>query len=316
MRSSDLPFSDLVACAVHAPSVLNTQPWRFALGDGTVRLYADRSRQLRALDPDGRDLVVSCGAALFYLRTAARHAGLAPLVDVLPDRDDPDLLAAVRFVPEPPPADGRLFRALSARHTNRHPFADAAIPAEAARAMADAASEEGTHLYVLTEWEDRAAVAHLVAQGAAAQSYDPDVSDDLRAWLRADADPRPDGVRDGLQGEWDRRTTLRTPISAFAANKGDLVRAAPAVGVVTTEGDGTADWLAAGQALAHVLVVAADRGISASFANEPVEVEGLRGRLAARLGAGFPQVAFRLGYPGPEGGAPRRPAHAVIDDAR
>jgi hypothetical protein len=316
MRPSDLSLRDLVECAVHAPSVLNTQPWRFALDDGAVRLYADRSRQLRALDPQGRDLVVSCGAALFYLRTAARHAGWAPLAEVLPDRDDPDLLAVVRFVPEPSHADDRLFRALSARHTNRHPFADAAVPAEAVRAMVDAASGEGARLHLLTGWEDRAAVAHLVSEGATVQSHDPAVSDDLRAWLRADADPRPDGVRDLLQGEWDRKTTLRTPVSAFASNKGDLVRAAPAIGVVTTEGDGPADWLAAGQALAHGLVVAAGLGLSASFANEPVEVEGLRGRLAARLGPGYPQVAFRLGYPSPEGGAPRRPAHAVIDDAR
>ena len=298
---SDAEIDRLLAHVDRAPSVLNTRPWRFVVDRGAVHVHADRSRQLLALDPDGRDLVVSCGAALFYLRTAARHAGWAPVVEVLPEPGDPDVLAAVRFVPQPAPDDDRLFRALSVRHTHRHPFTDAAIPTDVVREMVEATSAEGSRLHMLTKWEDRAGVSRLVEEGVAIQGFDPAVADDLRAWLRSDTDPRPDGIRDAVQGEWDRRSDLRTPLADVAVHKSDLARAAPALGVVSTAADGPADWLTAGEAMAHALVVAASRGVSASFINQPVEVESLRTRLAGRLGGVFPQVAFRLGYPSDEG---------------
>src|SRR4051794_15966274 len=58
-----------------APSVFNTQPWRWRIVADTVELRADRGRQLATLDPDGRMLTVSCGAALHHLRTVLDGAG-------------------------------------------------------------------------------------------------------------------------------------------------------------------------------------------------------------------------------------------------
>src|SRR5687767_6280173 len=82
-----------------APSVLNTQPWRFAERRSGIDLYADRTRQLLALDPSGRQLTVSCGAALFNLRMAILASYRTPEVSLLPDPSDRDLLARVQFGP-------------------------------------------------------------------------------------------------------------------------------------------------------------------------------------------------------------------------
>jgi hypothetical protein len=79
--------------AGRAPSVHNTQPWRWQLGDAAVHLYADTERWLPATDPDGRDLLVSCGAWLHHLRMALAASDIGVTVDRLPDPDDPDLLA-------------------------------------------------------------------------------------------------------------------------------------------------------------------------------------------------------------------------------
>src|SRR6516225_8686290 len=57
----------LIATAARAPSVQNTQPWRFRVGDYVIELYADLGRKLK-VDPAGRELLISCGAALFGLR--------------------------------------------------------------------------------------------------------------------------------------------------------------------------------------------------------------------------------------------------------
>src|SRR5687768_12101284 len=74
---------DAVRQAVHAPSSHNTQPWVFHLrGDDVLELYADRSRALPVIDPEDRELTISCGAALFHLRAALRSAGLEAEVEL------------------------------------------------------------------------------------------------------------------------------------------------------------------------------------------------------------------------------------------
>ncbi|MDX1421374.1 MAG: nitroreductase, partial [Rubricoccaceae bacterium] len=135
----------LLRYAALAPSVLNTQPWRFAVGGEEAHLYADRSRQLRALDPTGRELVVSCGAALFHLRVAARHFGFEGAAVPFPSPEDPDHLATFRLADPRPPGerDHRLFRAIGLRRTNRDTFAAGAGPDDAGAALETAARTAG-----------------------------------------------------------------------------------------------------------------------------------------------------------------------------
>ena len=93
---------ELVSLAIRAPSVHNTQPWVWRIGPDSIELYADESRRLDASDPAGRDLMISCGAALHHLRVAALASGLLPAVSRLPDPGDPGLLARLTFTPAPP----------------------------------------------------------------------------------------------------------------------------------------------------------------------------------------------------------------------
>ena len=72
MNSTPFPVSieelrPLVAQAVLAPSSHNTQPWLWLLLEGSVTLFADRTRALPVNDPDDRELTMSCGAALLNL---------------------------------------------------------------------------------------------------------------------------------------------------------------------------------------------------------------------------------------------------------
>ena len=85
----------LVGVAARAPSVHNTQPWRFKVGDHAVELFADASRQLRQ-DLAGREMLISCGAALFGLRLAVRSLGYLAEVELFPEPAVPLLLARVR----------------------------------------------------------------------------------------------------------------------------------------------------------------------------------------------------------------------------
>jgi hypothetical protein len=81
---SDGERATLLAAAIAAPSIHNTQPWLFHIGNDTVDVYADPTRQLTEQDPDGRAMVISCGAAVLNVRVAAEHLGHETKTEVLP----------------------------------------------------------------------------------------------------------------------------------------------------------------------------------------------------------------------------------------
>ena len=115
--------SALLTAAGQAPSLHNSQPWRFRLRPRSIELHADLDRQLPVADPDGRELRLACGAALFNLRLALHGLGIRPTVTLFPDPAQPALLAAVRRGGHKPPTPHqlRLLQAIPARQTNRRP---------------------------------------------------------------------------------------------------------------------------------------------------------------------------------------------------
>jgi nitroreductase len=112
----------LIATAARAPSVHNTQPWRFKVSRYTIELHADLRRKLR-VDPLGREMLISCGAAVFGLRLGVRSLGYLPLVELLPDPARLRLLARVRLGAAVPMTarEREMLEALPHRHTHRGP---------------------------------------------------------------------------------------------------------------------------------------------------------------------------------------------------
>jgi len=104
----------LVGYAILAPSSHNTQPWRFVVAADRIELWFDPSRSLPAIDPEQRQLFMSCGAALMNLRLAIRRFGHTERVRHLPDPGHPDLIASVSRGEAAPPAarDVALFEAI------------------------------------------------------------------------------------------------------------------------------------------------------------------------------------------------------------
>ena len=113
----------LLRYAILAPSSHNTQPWLFRLRHSYVELHADRSRACPVVDPNDRELIMSCGCALFQLRCAMRHFGRLGNVEILPEHN-PNLLARVHWGSEneSTPMQSRVFDAMTLRRTNRQPF--------------------------------------------------------------------------------------------------------------------------------------------------------------------------------------------------
>jgi nitroreductase len=314
VRAAELPAAGarerLAFClryAVLAPSGHNTQPWRFRRAGDALELRADRARALPVVDPEDRELVISCGAALGQARLAAAALGVALSVARWPSAADRDLLARLSGGGEAEPcAEGpAILAALLGRRTHRFAFAPAALPEAALEAAARAAAAEGARLVVIPGGAERRAVARLVAEGDRLQMADPAFRRELAGWLRA----RSLGARDGMSAEGFGMPDLLTFMGALAIRSFDLgagqaakdealAEGSPALAALCTPGDAPADWLAAGEALAALLARLGRDGLAASYLNQPIEVAALRPRLAALLGTpDAPQLLLRIGRP-------------------
>ena len=325
----------LLRWTILAPSGHNTQPWLFRIRDDEVEILPDLRRALPVVDPDDRELVMSCGAALFHLRVAMRrfgHAGRVRTVVGLPDehpltpvRGLPEVVARVGLdgPHEPTAEELRLFRAIRRRRTNRKPFEDREVEAGLLEALREAAGEEGAWLEVIDEDDRKEALAELVAEGNRVQGADASFRRELAAWIH----PSRTRSRDGMPGyalEMGELASYVGPLVVRTFDWGDrraahdrqLAEGSPVMAVLGTKRDTPGAWLHAGEALDRVLLRAAAGDVSASFLNQPVEVSGLRPRVGDLLEEdGWPQVVLRLGY-GPEVDepTPRRPVEDVLID--
>ena len=310
----------LVEFAVMAPSGHNAQPWRFRIRDGGLELRADRTRSLPVVDPDDRALVISCGAALGFLRVAIRALARTALVRRFPDPGDPDLLATISLA-EPCDAtvdEVTLFAAMRRRHTDRRPFAPRLIPRRVLEMLADVPRMEGAWVRCLSTPDEKRAVADLIARGARRQGADPAFRRELASWIHPNHSHARDGMRASVFGVPDVASVAFPGIirtvdwgSRQAARDRRLACDAPALMVLGTDDDTAEAWLRCGEALALLLLRACVHGISASFLNQPVEVPELRPELARVLGvSGHPQLVLRMGY-GREG--PTTPRRSVDD---
>ena len=309
----------LVGLACRAPSVHNTQPWAWRIGPDGIDLYADHSRQLTMSDPDGRNLVISCGAALHHLQVAALATGWRPEVTRLPDPADPDLLAHVRLTPAPsPPAALEQLKALTRRCTDRRRFTSWPLPAERLEGLATLAAEWDVHGVALTDESDRFQVELLVSRALQLQSRDRAVAEEQRAWVhRGSAD---DGVPvQGLPVEAPGRDSRRSRFGTGELDDpGRDVDGGDGLVLLCAAVDQPLSWLRAGEALSALWLYAVHEGLSVVPLSQVVEVPESRAALQYGVlgGLAAPLLLVRVGWQAISRSqlepTPRRPLEDVL----
>ena len=229
-QAIDETFRRAVVRATLAPSVHNTQPWRFVLRPGVLDVYADRGRQLAVLDPTGRQLHLSVGCAIFNARVSLAASGASPAVRRLPDPAQPSLLASIDV------GDGAVDRELAAldpviglRQTNRRRFASGEVPPEVVSTLVAAAEREGAILHPVVLEDDRMALARLVQRADSLEISDPAYRAELRAWTTTDPDRR-DGVRALVVPHVDGTAGDEVPIRDFDSQGQGCAAAADPIG--------------------------------------------------------------------------------------
>jgi hypothetical protein len=311
-----IPLEELRRVADMAPSVLNTKPWSlFAVGDDGVELRADWAQSLEIIDPRHRELIISCGAALFNLRMAIRETGhdvACSLVPGMQSKDAacsrcgaPGLLASVeigwRRLHRATDEERRIYHAIPLRHTVREPFIRG-LRLNMVVELEQAARREGVYAMLLHKRS-----AKRVLQGAAAAGLELAADEDHRAEL---AEWTGHGARvtqdHGVLAERlaPKPADLRRPpvrdlgLTWDGTHQVTQFEKHPQLIALITRTDTPPDWMRAGQALQRLLLTAARHGVQASFLTQQFEVDDWTGN---RPHEWWPsskpmQMVIRLGY--------------------
>ena len=298
-----MELEHLVFMATCAPSVHNTQPWEFvAITDG-VLVRQDRTRQLGVLDPEGRELLVSCGTAVHHLQVAARALSLDCEVQLLPTDAGPDAVARVRLTRGRPATVAQVAAAVAIlhRHTTRGRFSEDRLP-QALLERLRVAVEDQRGLFRVVHDDELTTVEVLVSRAEQSLRSTPGYADELARWVHPAGPQQPhDGLppaavdhgpgrAESLQGRDFGPAQAPRPAEPPLAEH-------PTVVLLSTLADSPLDWLQAGQSLSALLLAATNQGVVAQPIGQVVDIPSARWALQQHLGTvGAPQMLLRLGF--------------------
>ncbi len=288
----------VLTLATRAPSIYNTQPWRWRVDGTSLHLYSDPRVALPNTDPDGRDLMLSCGATLNHCVVALAAMGWRAEVHRLPDPDDPSHLAAIEVRPHTPhPADISLAAAISGRRTDRRIYSVLPVPAGDIAAMTELATRMAVILRRVDAMDN---LNKLVKQAARDHATNHDYLVELTKWS---------GRYGSRAGVPSRNTPVhdcgaRMPVRIFA---GPALAQPPGVSqaadnaVVLALGTAFDDRLAqlrAGEAASAILLTATTMGLATCAITEPLEIPRTRDAVRSNVfgGDGYPQMLLRVGW--------------------
>jgi nitroreductase len=312
-RTAASVLAEAAATAGFAPSVHNTQPWRWRVLPDALELYAVPERKVLSIDAAGRLLTVSCGAALHHAVVALSALGYETAVARVPG-DDPQLLARITLGPrgDVTPAAIRRVQHLRTRRTDRRPTRDEAVPADDLTALQRVVEAHDVHLHLLVD-DQVYELAAAAGRADEVEARDPFVQHELSFW-------RDKALPDASLPE--------TPVQSTVPNRdfgehgrlpiGEGHDGFARYGVIFGHDDEPESWLRAGEALSDAWLLAAERGVGVLPLSGAVEVDVTRTALRMTLAElGYPYLVLRLGLPDPDHAGPpptpRTPAEQMIE---
>ncbi|WP_433716025.1 Acg family FMN-binding oxidoreductase [Nocardia sp. CA-084685] len=307
----------MLAC--RAPSVHNTQPWRWVYDGTRLHLYRDTSRLLRSADPLGRQLVISCGAVLDHARLAFVSMGWFADVIRLPESDVTDHLATLEFRPWTGALNttAARVRAIHDRYTDRLPM----LAPDGWRDVLDAVRELARPHHVATDEiadRSRPRLAAAAQHATALRRYDMPYQNELH-WWTGHSDTQQGVPTAALVSEAEAARVefgRGFPPAPYSVRRAELADRSRLV-VLSTVGDTPAHWLHTGEALSEVLLECTARGLATCPLTHITELATSRSVIADLIpDPDIPQVVIRIGSAPEEAElapTPRRPLDEVLE---
>ena len=283
---------------VRAPSVHNSQPWQWRLGDRSLHLYANRALHLRHTDPDARDLMLSCGAALNHCQIAFAALGWQAKIHRFPNPDEPDHLAALELHRHPAAdVDIALAAAIPRRRTDRRRYSPWQIAPGDIALIGSRAARMGV---TMRRVNDLPGLQRIVAEAAWRHAADYDYAAELATWsgrygaeagVPARNTPKPD-AHAPIPARWFAGPALAQPPGSEAEVDNAVVVA------LGTSDDDSLSRLRAGEATSTVLLTATALGLASCPITEPLELAETRDGVRKHVfdDTGYPQMLLRMGW--------------------
>ncbi|GAA2806592.1 Acg family FMN-binding oxidoreductase [Kribbella solani] len=300
----------LLTAAAHAPSMHNTQPWKFEIQGPVIDVLRDPERALPVADPGGRMSRIGLGAAAFNLRVAAALLGHETTLALEPDPARPAVALRIFLAGRRVPVPGlsSLYGEITRRHTYRGPLLAVPMPPVLRHELTVAAQAEEAEL----DWLDgtrRTQLGRIIHDADEREVHDEDRLHERMQWIGGRRDD--DGVPAAALGPLPQTpASVRDLAAGFEVP--DRGRASfetkAAVAVLSTPAEDSHGWLLAGMALQHLLLTATAHDLTASFLNQALEYTDLRDQVRTLIGRrSWPQLILRCGYPADSAGhTPRR----------
>ncbi len=323
----------LVNYAVLAPSLYNTQPWKFGVtvegekDEGLIQLFFDRSRGLPFIDPTFKEMYIGLGAALENLVVAAEYFKYTPYVNLLPEGEKSDLVANVELMRSLREGDEILFKAISGRRTNRGPYESRPLSDEVVEKLMSI-PPEGLELQFITEGKVKDFIASAVKGALKYQFRNKEVRNEIYSWMRFSGEEAA-VYRDGLSLETLNISGLKARIFPvvmkpkavdlfhldffFVRNIEKLIKKTPVIGLLSGSFNTRKTQIIGGRVYERLSLVATNLGISFHPLNAAIQVEAYKEQVrdAYMLLDEEPFVLFRMGYAGPASHSRRRPLEFI-----
>jgi hypothetical protein len=311
-------LAEAVRLACRAPSLHNSQPWRWVADGGRLDLFLDPNRAVHG-DQSAREALISCGAVLDHLRVAMAAAGWTAEVERFPDAQRREHLASIGFTTADRITDLQRSRAYAIlmRRTDRLPLLAPSNWAPFEPVLRSSVGDP-VRLCVLAD-EVRSQLAEISQVTEALRLYDSAYHAELSWWTA------PFEVSDGIPqsalvsaAESDRVDIGRTfPVTHNRERRIEVGDDHAKILLLATATDDPGDALACGEALSAVLLECAMAGLATCPVTHLTEVAAGRAMLAGLAGCdGLPQILIRVGgapamekAPAP---TPRRPLADVL----
>jgi nitroreductase len=284
--------------ANRAPSVHNSQPWRWKVGQRSLHLFADRDRRLPQTDPDSRDLMLSCGAALHHCVVALAALGWETRVHRFPNPADSDHLASIEVRRhKAADTDIALAAAIPRRRTDRRNYSPWPVAAGDLALMGARAARAGV---AMRRIDDLPVLKQIVADAAWRHAVDSEYAAELAAWsgrhaavagVPAGSAPVPDPAA-VIPARWFAGPALPQNANANAAQDNAVII------VLGTAEDDELARLRAGEATSLVLLTATEMGLATCPITEPLEIESTRAAIRTDVlgDDSYPQMLLRIGW--------------------
>ena len=300
--NTDFPDLETILSALslagRAPSVHNSQPWQWRVGDQSLHLYANPDLLLPHTDPDSRDLMLSCGAALNHCVLALAALGWQSKAHRFPNPAEPNHLAVVELHSYPAAElDVALAAAIPRRRTDRRYYSSWPVPRGDIALMGARAARAGVSTRRV---DDIGVLKRLVSEAALRHATDDEYLAELTTWTgryasRAGVPARNVPSSDGagpIPSRVFARGTLPQPSNIEPSEDHAVVLA------LGTVDDDRLSRLRAGEATSTVLLTATALGLASCPITEPLEIAETREAVRSEVfgDEGHPQMLLRIGW--------------------